>query len=843
MSNKIKSYIWGILFATIIISLSPSKAYAFVTLAIDPKSIILNIKNYFTKVMESETVVKTIKTVKKTSAAIGTAKKTVTEYVTENKKKIEAQIEMIKQYKEQAELYKAQYDEYRAKIDEGIATAKKYKEDIENTIDTAKSTVETVKDTINNAPELLGDIKEQVKSQIDDKLSDVTDKIEGALPKEIADKAKDLVPETLSGDVQDNIMNNKQPSASADNDLSTESLPQGAEISTSSRTSFVGDSNPSNSDSAKGSSSENNVSDGLPQLNNQATTSFNGDTSDINNDNSENNLPSIGDNSLNNTTSQSFATSSNTENNAPTSTRKAFVGDSKASGLEVSDSQVSNSTSVSSLNSTAPLNTSEVRGSLESINQSSGTLSSSAKLLQETPSNTQSATSSKASSSLKSVSSTSSSSEVKSIKQSSGTLSSSAKLLQETPSNVQSVTSSKALTPIQSSPSINDSSKAIQLNQSNNSNDSIVILKSSSSTNIQEGNKNSLQKSSTTSTRKAFTTSSVSRSDNMAFAMALSLPDNGTNVNGTLIVPQAMALSCGISSSTALEKDIVDSCLVWLNEERKKAQVDSPYNAPDVFNQINSTYAAAIMAESYKALNDAEYFEENFVEPIEFAPDNNIQDAYANIIELNKNIDIQMNNLLKIKSTILAAKTIESYYNYGFINYEDPEIIVADNIGKDNGTGADNVFKIPQQMALTCGLDSETVKDVTLVDECFNTLANITEPDGFYLIRDIILHQTNKQALELALKIKSEAGDFEDKQAEVLKDESMGQPESPAVIGTEGEDEGANISAAQEKNAKLAALSANNILTLLDVYSMQMALDVLINFYTYDAPNRKKAES
>ena len=76
-----------------------------------------------------------------------------------------------------------------------------------------------------------------------------------------------------------------------------------------------------------------------------------------------------------------------------------------------------------------------------------------------------------------------------------------------------------------------------------------------------------------------------------------------------------------------------------------------------------------------------------------------------------------------------------------------------------------------------------------------------------------------------------------------MEDKSKGQPESPASIGAEGEEEGASLRAAQEKNSKLAALSTENFLNLMDVYSMRMALDTLVNFYEYDAFDRKETNS
>ena len=142
--------------------------------------------------------------------------------------------------------------------------------------------------------------------------------------------------------------------------------------------------------------------------------------------------------------------------------------------------------------------------------------------------------------------------------------------------------------------------------------------------------------------------SSYNRQDNIAHAMALQLPDGGIDVNGTFIIPQILAMACNnMSANDAIEEDVLDECLVALNEERRKAQTDSDVNAPKVFNETMSAYAAASVAEAFKLINDADSFEEKFVEPVLYGSDTNKSDTYANIVEMAKGIDLQINSLLK----------------------------------------------------------------------------------------------------------------------------------------------------------------------------------------------------
>ena len=139
-------------------------------------------------------------------------------------------------------------------------------------------------------------------------------------------------------------------------------------------------------------------------------------------------------------------------------------------------------------------------------------------------------------------------------------------------------------------------------------------------------------------------------------------------------------------------------------------------------------------------------------------------------------------------------------------------------------------------MAMVCGLDSETAKDVEKINECKNTLANLKEEEGFYTVRDEILYQLNKHQLETALKTKSEAGDYEDIQTDVLAAKFGGAEGSPAA--PEGED-GTDIRKIQSQLIKISAQTAKNSIRIIEIMSNAIKLDEMHNFYLYDIANRK----
>ena len=129
----------------------------------------------------------------KTMAAIGTAKKSVSEFISNQKEKLQKKLEKIEEYKKKAEEYKAKALSYKAEAEERVAyykekaesaveTAKEYKEKAENAVETAKEYKETaedmystVKDTVENADEIVGGVTDSVENKVNNATSSVTE--------------------------------------------------------------------------------------------------------------------------------------------------------------------------------------------------------------------------------------------------------------------------------------------------------------------------------------------------------------------------------------------------------------------------------------------------------------------------------------------------------------------------------------------------------------------------------------------------------------------------------------------------------------------------------------------
>ena len=493
--KKVVSVFLALLFA----SVSSNIAQAQVPVT-DTASTTNSLKDLVNNIKTSSVVVGTMQTIQKTNAAIGSAKKTVSEYVVANKKLIEEKLDKLKRYKEQAEAYKKQYDEYKKELDENIAKAKELKDKVEDGVETAKDTIDTAKNTIDTAVDVAKD-----------KVSGVQDKVEGAV-----DAAKDKVgisqEEPVSGTAAEG------PSTSAGTNITG-----GAEAS-------------------------------IPKT-------------------------SIG-------TVQNPNTVIATE--TPVSSRKTFGNNT------VSTNEGNAAVSLAPQTSEADI-----------INTQTP----------ETVVNTQTA------------------------------------VMGATETGTRNGEVSVGASKVEASaPAV--------LDKGTTSEEPMSVAPTGK-----------------TQLRKAFTTSSLHQSEKLMFAKVemLNLPDGGTDSNGVVIIPKALALYCGLSSSDALEEGAVDKCLLAINKERKSAQLLSGSDAPRVYDLAMAQYAAAAMAEAYKARQDADSFEENFIDAIDFASEPQALDVYDNIVELNKALDMQMNGLLKVFSTQLAVQSLYNYGTYSFVSEEEEE--------------------------------------------------------------------------------------------------------------------------------------------------------------------------
>ncbi len=507
------------------------QAQAVVT---DTQSTGKTVKQWFTEVKESKTVVGTMQTVQKTSTAIGTAKKSVSEYVVANKEKLEEKIAKVQEYQKKAEEYKKEYDQYKKQLDENIAKAKELKEQAEDGVETAKETASAAQD-----------VADSKLDAAKDKAGISTDKGQ----EEKADTEVDVEADTTDAvtDTNESVLIDAQTNTAKENAAETDP--------TSSRIPFEGDNTGTDAAGTDAAGTD------------AAGTDTDAADTDAKIEKTNNELSSILTEEEQNTFNQLESKDSLSEEE----TQKLNALKAKIS--QIQDKQVS---------------------------------------VDET-------TASKATEAEVAIM------EAKSIKQQEKATIDSAK-----------TKAVKDLSPIETvKPSVAVPTEHIQL-------------------------------------RKAFTTSSLHHSETLMFAKVelLNLPDGGTDSNGTVIIPRALAMYCGLSSSDALEENKMDECLLKLNKEKQSAQLFSGSDAPKVYNQALAQYVAASMAEAYKARQDADSFEENFIDAVEFAPELDAQAVYDNIVELNKAIDMQMNGLLKVFSSQLMVQSLYNYGSYSFVPAE-----------------------------------------------------------------------------------------------------------------------------------------------------------------------------
>lgn len=146
----------------------------------------------------------------KTSAAIGTFQKNVTEFISDNQEKLQKKLEKLEEYGEQVKehtalvmSYKAQAEEAVDKVkdvaeqaEDAVETAKGYYDQAQDAVETAKSTVETVQDRVEDGVDQAKSIADGVKDQVEDGV----------------DKAKDVVGKDDSSE-NDKIVEQEAPSS------------------------------------------------------------------------------------------------------------------------------------------------------------------------------------------------------------------------------------------------------------------------------------------------------------------------------------------------------------------------------------------------------------------------------------------------------------------------------------------------------------------------------------------------------------------------------------------------------------------------------------------------------
>ena len=118
-----------------------------------------------------------------TAASVGTSKKSISEYIADQKKKLEDKMEKIAEYKEKVEDYKAKAEAYKADAEAKIAEAQSKVEDAKSKVEDAKSKVEDAKSKVEDAKSKVEDAKSKVEDA-QSKLEDQQNKGDDAATEE-----------------------------------------------------------------------------------------------------------------------------------------------------------------------------------------------------------------------------------------------------------------------------------------------------------------------------------------------------------------------------------------------------------------------------------------------------------------------------------------------------------------------------------------------------------------------------------------------------------------------------------------------------------------------------------
>ena len=541
----------GIGFAVLIAAAvwAPSVQAAGIPVA-DAPSASNTTKDFLQRVKESKFVMDTVNMANIASAAIGDAKRSVSEYVVKNKEKIEKKLEKVKEYKEQAEEYKKQYDEYKAWVDEKAAKVKEYKEEAEK-----------YKSEIEKGIEQAKEFKEQAEAGIE-------------MAKDAAKTAQQA-----AGAVKD-VAQSKIDNAAGKAGIDLGGSSSGPDMTSSGSSVSSPSVSPNNGGSVPAVSVSGSAGSAVPAV------------------------------------------------SAPASTRTAFGGaTAPAAGLAptVTENQV-------------PLTDGAVAAAQEAAvieENANARITNTVEQLQQSPSPEAAETAQQDLQQIKSDSLE----ELNSIK-------------------TESDEQLKA---------VNEELKAARKEQRQQKKQ----LKSSTRRSF----KTSSLWPDTENSYISVATSGGNRPLAFAFdlsEMGIKLPDGGTDVNGTFIIPRTISMTCGgLSSADAQKKDALDNCLVKeINDKTRGAQINEMQDMTATYIQGKKEFAAAYIAEAFIAANDTTYFVEKIIDPVEDASATTTMDNYSNMVELNKAVATAINGLLKIHSADLA---LQAYDNYGAYQFMSPE--------------------------------------------------------------------------------------------------------------------------------------------------------------------------
>ena len=578
----------------------------------DIKSGVANVKNWMNDIKETKIVKDTIDFTQKTGAAIGDAKKSLTEFVTSSKEKIEAQIKKVNEYKEKVEEYKKEYEEYKKEYEE-------YKAEFEKTVDDVKDGIEEAKDTVTDGVQ-------QAKSAID-----AGKQLAGSL-----------------GDIAQDKINDVASQAGIDlGGNSDGATVSSAESGTSSNTSSSTSLNLSNS----------GVSGGVSVANGRVLSTSNVANSGISSGLS---VSKSGSSSvLSNTDSGTSDTLPNvispTAN--PTSTRQSFTSSaqkvqnplSQAEDIASFEENEESKDGVKKPESSLNLNPIS-----EPKTQQNNFAATAAEIEEESVASAQETTDAK---SLEKILPTT---QNFSTNQQEVQTTATAPSLMPVPSNTSGMTKALPNMPTNTE-TINSTRKSFTINKASK----VKTLNSAPATIQKKESLSFLKPEMATTQLRGY--ASVETKSPMAFALLSSLEDNCTDVNNIFYAPKGICMKCGLSSAKVQQEGVLDQCLVSINDESKEAIGNTFRNPQQLYDDGLREYAAVYIVEGYKARNDVEAMIDEVLPSIETATTDNTKDLYAQIVETNKAVVTTISSLTKLYS---AKLMFEAYKNYDLSYYD-----------------------------------------------------------------------------------------------------------------------------------------------------------------------------
>lgn len=171
------------------------------------------------------------------------------------------------------------------------------------------------------------------------------------------------------------------------------------------------------------------------------------------------------------------------------------------------------------------------------------------------------------------------------------------------------------------------------------------------------------------------------------------LVKGGTNDDGTFLLPETLALCCDMQTEDIKEEGKLKDCLQKFNyvifnktgspidskdkeffqclrQEIGKTEFEETTNANDakvagrILNESYAEYLAGMHLEALKSYNDSFYYKENHIDPVATTKTEDIQSAWASIVDMNLKINNRIGEINKIMAKEQLIKAFGNAITY-----------------------------------------------------------------------------------------------------------------------------------------------------------------------------------